>query len=252
MLALPRSARLAVWTTAWLSGDAALDDVVDRVQGDDEPHQVRGVPGSPGPAGLATALGVLRAHGATALALALPRPGDPLGVAGDAATTAEAVLAGEAAVASGADVALVPRVEAFGPPGDQGHLVTWSWLPARFRTDLPGVAEAERALRERLLEAAGTLSGLDVAGWRPEVGRLLEDVRGAVPAEPLPRAYPPRAQALAAQAARLRAVVDLALGDDGGALTSRAAEARRAALLPLEAAARRALVAACGAAEPRR
>lgn len=252
MLALPRSARLATWATAWLAGEASLDDVVDRVQGGDEPHTVEGVPGSPGPTSLATALGALRARGARALLLALPRPGDLLGLAGGPEVTGAAVLAGEAAVAHGTGVALVPRVEAFGPPGDVGHLVSWGWFPAGERGDLPGIAEADRVLRESLLEAAATLTDLDVATWRPEVAQLLEDVRGAAPAEPLPRPYPPRAQALAAQAARLWAVVDFALDDDGGALTTTAAGSRRAALLPLESAARRALVAACASVGGRR
>ena len=252
MLALPRSARLATWATAWLPGEASLDDVVDRVQRDDEPHRVEGVPGSPGGTGLATALGALRAQRASAVLLALPRPGDPLGVAGGPEVTEAAVLAGEAAVAHGTGVALVPRVETFGPPGDVGHLVSWRWFPAVERADLPGMAEADRALRERLLETAAALTEMDIPTWRPEVARLLEDVRGTAPAEPLPRPYPPRAQALAAQAARLWAVVDLALTDDGGALSSAAAGSRRAALLPLESAARRALVAACASVGGRR
>jgi hypothetical protein len=40
-------------------------------------------------------------------------------------------------------------------------------------------------------------------------------------------------------------IVDLALADDGGALSAAEIEQRRAALVPLERAGRRALVAAC-------
>ena len=49
---------------------------------------------------------------------------------------------------------------------------------------------------------------------------------------------------LAARALQALEIVDLALADDGGALTAHDAEARRAALVPLGRAARRALVAA--------
>jgi hypothetical protein len=44
---------------------------------------------------------------------------------------------------------------------------------------------------------------------------------------------------------RCRRIADLALEDDGGALTAGEAQARRAPLVTLDRAARRALVAAC-------
>jgi hypothetical protein len=46
-------------------------------------------------------------------------------------------------------------------------------------------------------------------------------------------------------AMRCRTIVDLALDDDGGAVSATEADARRAALAPLDHAARRGLVAAC-------
>jgi hypothetical protein len=55
----------------------------------------------------------------------------------------------------------------------------------------------------------------------------------------------PRAQRLAALASRCRTIVDLALEDDGGAVTATESDQRRAALTPLDQAARRGLVAAC-------
>ncbi len=46
-----RSGVFAAWASAWLAGDAAYDDVVMRVTGDDEPHRVTGRPlGRSGPA----------------------------------------------------------------------------------------------------------------------------------------------------------------------------------------------------------
>ena len=55
-----RSGVLAAWTSAWLAGEAAYDDVVARVTGDDEPHRVTGLPGVAGETPLGWALPVLR------------------------------------------------------------------------------------------------------------------------------------------------------------------------------------------------
>jgi hypothetical protein len=247
MLALPRSARLVVWAGAWLGGTATLDDVILRVHGEDEPHEVIGVPGQTGPGSLASALAALRATGVRALRVALPRPGDPHGLAGPPEVNADAVAAGEAVLAAGFPTALIPDVRAFGPPGDQGHLVTWSWRDATPSPLAGSLADAERSLSEALLAASSTLAGLDVASWRPEFSRLLDDIRSGHTGEPLPRAFPPAAQNLAARASRILAVVDAALTDEGATVTGAAAAARRDALVPLERTARHALVAACNA-----
>src|SRR5919106_3535350 len=105
MLALPRSARLAVWAGGWLDGEATLADVVARVQGDDEPHTVAGIPAHSSPESLGNALGALRANGVKALRVALPRPGDPFGLSGPPDLNADAVAAGEAVLAVGAPLA---------------------------------------------------------------------------------------------------------------------------------------------------
>ena len=64
-----------------------------------------------------------------------------------------------------------------------------------------------------------------------------------------PLLLPPRADQRVARmvdlADRCRHIVDLALDDDGGAITAHEAAARRAPLVRLDAAARRAMVAAC-------
>jgi hypothetical protein len=247
MLVLPRSARLAVWAGGWLDGEATLADVLDRVQGDDEPHTVAGIPAHSAPESLGTALAALRANGVTALRVALPRPGDPYGLSGPPDLNADAVAAGEAVLAVGAPVALVPSVETFGPPGDQGHLVSWLWRDAVRPVSGPSLTEAEHDLSDALLAAGSTLTALDVAAWRPEVAQLLDDIRSGRSGEPLPRVFSPQAQLLAARAARLLAVCAVALDDDGGALSAARAAERRAALQPLERAARHALAAACNA-----
>ncbi|HSI92977.1 MAG TPA: hypothetical protein VK925_05720 [Jiangellaceae bacterium] len=245
MEVLPRSVRLAAWTNAWLRGQTSVDEVLDRVRGaDDEPHDVEGMPpGAPAPLG--DALRALRALGAHAATVALPRAGDPHGLAGPRVFTEAAVEAGEAVLTLGAPHALVPRVTTFGPPGDQGHLVSWVWHPATPAPPTADAATADRELSTALLEANSTLTDLDLPSWRPEVAQLLEDVRAAKNAAPLPHGYSPQAQALAARAARLWAIADFALADHGAAVSAAAADARRAALQPLERAARHALAAAC-------
>ena len=251
MLAMPRSVVLASWASAWLAGETDLDEVVTRVRGGDEPHDVSGM-GSPSTAPLADGLLGLRAAGATAMRVALPRPGDPGELAGPADLNAAAIAAGEVVIADGAPYALVPSIEAFGPPGDQGHFVTWQWWDVLPVTPSSGLADADRELRQTLLAASDLLVQLDVPSWRPEVEQLLTDLRAGASAAPLPRPYTGKAQQLAARSARLLAIVEYAMADDGGAVTGPEADARRTVISELEAAARRALCAAAGSlAEPR-
>ena len=96
----------------------------------------------------------------------------------------------------------------------------------------------------RCWAAANQLAELDVARWRPEVADRLIDLREGDPLS-APPGVPARCVALAAQALRAREVVDLALEDDGAAVSAAEARRRRDALDPLARAARRALVAAC-------
>ncbi|MDX5398505.1 MAG: hypothetical protein LPK92_02100, partial [Actinomycetes bacterium] len=77
--ALPRSADLAVWFTAWAAGEVSLDDARDAIVAGDTAHDVVGLPGESEPVPVILALGRLRAEGATSAGLALPVPGDPLG-----------------------------------------------------------------------------------------------------------------------------------------------------------------------------
>lgn len=231
---LEESAVLAVWLTAWLQGSVSLDDARDAVIGPDAAHDVVGVDGDSTP--LILALGGLRAAGAVGAALALPVPGDPLGLAGPPAFNTEALEAGQAVVLTGSGRGLVP-VRA-------GAGVVWRALPAAAPPPSEGVAAAEHGLRRALTETTELLVDLEVARWRPEVADELLDLRRPL-ALPLPASVPARSQALLALGTRCRRIAALALVDDGNARTAAEAQARRRALLPLEAAARRAVVAAC-------
>jgi hypothetical protein len=234
--ALPRSAALALWLTAWAEGRVSLDEARDAVVGQDAAHHVAGLPGEPDAVPLIVAFGRLRALGATGAGLALPVPGDPLGLAGPGPFNTEALEAEEAVVLDGADGGLVPHVAGAG--------VVWAFHAASSRRQVPDPAEADTGLRRALLDAADRLAALDVARWRPELADELTDLR-ATRDLALPPGSAGRAVRLAALATRCRAIVDLALADDGGALTAGEADRRRGALAPLDHAARRGLVAAC-------
>lgn len=234
---LPVSARFAWWGTSWLRGQCSTDELLDALVAGDAAHHVTGVdPHHDGPEPLVTALGGLRRAGAVSLGLALPVEGDLLGLGGPGAFNVAALEVGEAVVAEGsAPLGLVPdRV---------GAGVVWQAQPAR-RRQLPDVGEADRELRRVLLETADTLVALDVARWRPELADALMDLRHRT-APPAPRGVPPRCVELAGRGLQALGIADLALEDDGGAISAHEAQARSGALRPLERAGRRALVAAC-------
>ncbi len=230
------SARFALWFSAWTAGATSLDAARDAIIGDDAAHDLLALPGEPEPVPLIVGLGRLKGLGATGAGIALPAPGDPLGLAGPATFNADVVDAGEGVVLAGADLGLVPHRVGAG--------VSWACCAAASRRQVPDPSEADSALRQSLLVASRALADLDVARWRPEVADELVSLRGTVDLE-LPESMSPRAVRLASLATRCRTIIDLALEDDGGSITAQEADARRAALLPLDHAARRGLVAAC-------
>jgi hypothetical protein len=226
-----------------LRGDAGPDDVLDHVVGGDAAHDVAGLDGAGGGTSggtgetvpLVLALGRLRAAGARSAGLALPSPGDPVGLGGPRAFNAAALEAGEAVVLEGADLGLVPHRAGAG--------VVWEALPAS-RRPLADLGEADRGLRAGLSQTADALAALDVARWRPEVADELMDLRHRATYD-APAGTPPRAVELAGRALQAIGIVELALEDTGGAVTAQEIMRREDALRPLDAAGRRALVAAC-------
>jgi len=235
----PDALRLAWWGTAWLRGAVVTDLVLDAVIGGDATHTVAGLAelglgGRPGTADtLLTGLGRLRAEGATGFGAAFPVEGDPVGLGGPPPFNAAALEAGEAVV-SDAGLGLVPeRV---------GAVITWRAFRAQ-RRQLPDVGEADRGLRAALVESTEALAELDVARWRPEVADQLLDLRHR-PTLDAPPGVPARCADLAARGHQAAGIVALALEDEGGAVTAHEMTARRAALVPLDRAARRALTAA--------
>lgn len=243
MLTTAASVRFTVWTNAMLAGECDPDTAAEWILGSDVGHHVAGLAAHPAPATLPVGLNLLRAAGATQAHLALPIPGDPIGLAGPPSFNEAALEPGEAVVLAGAGLGLVPAYV--------GPAVQWTVLPAA--TPLPAdLGEADRGLRAALIEAAESLAALDVARWKPEVADALIDIRkiGSGKADGLAPGYDPRAVKTAATARRCLAIADAALEDDGGALTGTEADARRRTIQTLAAAARRALVAACAPPQP--
>jgi hypothetical protein len=240
MVAQSRSERLTCWGNAWLASSTSLDEADERIRGDDVAHHVLGLPDDPEPATLLLALGALRRAGTNGFSLALPAPGDPLGLAGPREFTEAALEAGEAVVCEGAGIGLVPYVIGAG--------VQWTAYPAHPAVPLV-FSDAATDLAAALQSSIDVIAELDIARWRPELADAIGELRRVQRATDnhFPPHYPARADALATRSRTCLYICDLVLDDDGGARTAHEADTRKAALRELERAARRGLVAACAA-----
>lgn len=175
----------------------------------------------------------LRSDGLREFRLALPAPGDPLGLSGPATFNSAAVDVGQAAIVVLGDrnLGLVPTPDRRGSSYVGVRLDVHDSGPVRH--DLPSLAEAERELSDAIRSATDALTSVEgPAQSRPDrVGRGGELAPG----------YPARAHRVSTLATRLAVVLHVA--DDRG-LTSVQVAARAAALRELDRAVRRALVAA--------
>lgn len=251
----PRSALLAAWGNAWLTGDAALPEFVERVSAYDDIHSVAGLATDVLP--LERAVTRLRANGTTRLRVVLPAPGDVVGLPGPGPFTAAALAASEGVLAlreDGTGTGLVPALTAHGSAFDGTvTTVTWTAYDVVVAGPDPGpyLHDAEHDLRRGVLECASALRDLDVARWRPDVTGALQDLRrqarGGLDEDELPGGYPVRARQLLVQARQLAGVLQLAGEDLGGAVDTREAAGREAALRELARVVRRAHVAAYNA-----
>jgi hypothetical protein len=229
---LPRSASLALWLNACVRGLLGPDDFASVVRAEDPQHLVLGWPGSEHvPFALDLLPARVTALGTRDVLLALPVPGDPLGLKGPPAFNADALDADEAVVLAG-----VTR---------SWGLVLWQAQPAEAAPMLDP-DEAARTLRQVLLEVTAELVRLDVTTWQPEIPDLLLNLRHRPGLHLPPGVSPARAEALE-RAVLCVEIVELALLDGGGAVTAYEMDARRACLSQLDRAARRAIVAACSA-----
>ena len=251
----PRSALLAAWGNAWLAGDAALPELVERVSAYDDAHSVVGLTADLLP--LERAVTRLRAAGTARMRVVLPAPGDAVGLPGPGPFTAAALTASEGVLAlrpDGTGTGLVPTLTAHGSAFDGTvTTVTWTAYEVVVAGPDPGpyLHDAEHDLRRGVLECASALRDLDVARWRPDVAGALQDLRrqarGGIDEDELPGGYPVRARQLLVQARQLAGVLQLAGEDLGGAVDTREAAGREAALRELARVVRRAHVAAYNA-----
>ncbi|MBO3745795.1 hypothetical protein J5X84_06900 [Streptosporangiaceae bacterium NEAU-GS5] len=226
------SAMLVAWGASWLAGHVGLDQVVDRVEAAVGPQLVHD-PAGDGDVPLRAFLAALRAEGLTAFRLALPAPGDPLGLTGPPPFNVAALDAGQAVVAvrAGGCAGLVPEED---QRGSSYRGVRWTLYEAAEREPyIPDLAEAERELTRAMLAATDALTSVD--GPAQGFPTLPE------PDQTLAPGYPGRAVRVGALAARL--ALALRLAEERG-LTVAQVSTRSEALRDLDRAVRRARVAA--------
>ncbi len=228
MSSLPASAVLATWLAAVRAGHVGPDDLADAVRGTDPRHLVSGLPDRD-----VVELHELPAALSGSISLALPAPGDLLGLGGPPDFNLAALDAGEALVVG--SVGLVPELDA--------RTVFWR---AHGVGRVPWVDERETAAELRLVLADVTrrLADLDVAAWQPEIPDLLLNLRHRT-ALPLPPGHDLRRTETTERAVLCLEIVELARADVGIAVSTYDMERRRVALADLDRAARRALVGAC-------
>ncbi|WP_345019047.1 hypothetical protein [Actinomadura keratinilytica] len=244
---------LVAWGNAWLTGHVGLDEAVDAVEKTAGPQIVGG--GLPGTGGaerdlpLRAGLGELRVAGLAALRVALPAPGDPLGLTGPPDFNRAALDARAAVIAVLPDraVGLIPAEDR---RGSSYVGVRWQARDAATGVpDVPSLPDADRQLLLAMRDATEVLLTVDDAASGavpPEIADALADLREPGPDDhPLAPGYPQRAHRVAALAGRLSLVVDLAQRLDDRGLTAEQMRRRGEALRMLDRAVRRAMVAAC-------
>ncbi|GLY07456.1 MULTISPECIES: hypothetical protein [Actinoplanes] len=243
-----RSTRFVAWVRAWRAGFVPFDELADVIAADEE-HLVADAPGTWTDVPLGQGLPIFAKMHPDEIRLVLPAPGDPRGLPGPGDLTGAALLAGEAVMTPGFGVVPEVRRHTSGS-GMEFETVLWRVFPAPEHRPVfqIGAAEAEAELTAALGEATTQLTRLDIAQWKPELAGALQALRRPESAETLPPGFDPRSRRLFARASVLDQVLTLAgTNAPGGAVNGHEAQARDAALRPLTAACRQALVAACNA-----
>lgn len=242
---LPASVRLSLWTThAWATGTSTKRSIahafpdIDHVAGDLD------------------RLDLWHELGERALLVALPAPGDLVGMPGaspDAQGASAAV--GECVFVPGLGGLLVPTISTYGA-GNEGGLdvgtrVDWTAYDAdpvpRHRVEALEPSQLERHLREEIRAAT---EAIDAIGGQPfGAGAARELADAALGGRwGLPPGLPGRSARVIALAGTIDSVVDVALGAGDGALTAAEASSRHRVLLRLQRASERALADATNAA----
>ncbi|GAA3570105.1 hypothetical protein GCM10022222_62750 [Amycolatopsis ultiminotia] len=239
------SATFAVWSSAWLNGTAASDDVLDALQAWGEAHDV--VAADPAAADAfdlplafhraatpVQLLLALRTLGATGAELVLPVPGDVRGLGGAGPFAEAGLRCGEAVVLSALGFGLVPEPIAEG-------LMRWTVysVGAAVPLEYQSLPDAEHGLTDAIRASAGALQTLDVARDRPGVRAELSAHLRARPQVEWPAGMPGRSLRVLQRAEEISAILAIAeIDDPGGAMSASAANRRAEALRPLAEAVR--------------
>lgn len=231
---------MVAWTSAWLHGVAAADDLLDALRpwgqdqevraGGDELSVALDLPGPhETPAGPALLLAALRRAGGEHAELVLPVPGDARGLDGASEFAQHAMRAGEGVILREANLGLVPATVA-------EDVLRWTVYRVG---ELPPAAhlplgEAEHGMAAAMREAASTLNELDVAKQRPGVREEIARSVAERPAPPWPAGIPQRPLRVLQRASEVEAILRAATEDTpGGALSASEMQARTGALRPL-------------------
>jgi hypothetical protein len=243
MLDLPAAARLGCWLNAWIAGRASADAAITGITGGTAKASFSGLLSEPA-ASLPPALllGEVRRHGVARASVALPLPGDLVGLGGPSAFNLDAVDAGQAVLLVGTGLGLVPSVGR--------TTTTWVASAANPPTHLPDVASADRELKQHLLAAADCLAALDVAAWSPDAADAVLNLSAPMAYDEVMFGSAVAAR-LVTSGLRCTEIVRVALRDDGGSLTAASSTRRREALLPLRRAALSAIVTGCSSVDGR-
>jgi hypothetical protein len=230
MSVLPVCVRLALWATAAYAGRLPVEAATARAQPDlDEVT------------GDLSRLSLWRDLGERAVLVALPRPGNLSGMPrGSAELIAAATEAGECVYVPGIGAALVPAMELFGPPGDEGTRVTWSAYdcdPVPVHTlEALSLSDIDREFRHELMELTLAIEALDASPWAGSPFRSAADEL-TIGQWGLPDGMPPRATKVITMAALVGVAAELGLSDPAQSqvLTGAVAEQRRILLSRLDA-----------------
>jgi hypothetical protein len=234
-----------VWSSAWLQGTAAADDVLDALSAWRTEHQVctfdrataerLELPTPDRPAAApAMLLAALRRVGVQRGGIVLPAPGDVRGLGDESDFAAAATDAGEAVVLGEANLGIVPQ------PAAEG-ILRWTVFDcsAGPPCEQMSISEAENELAGSMRSAATALTELGVAKHRPNVRSEIGQVTASRPAPGWPAGMPSRVQRVLARADELEAILTVAGSDSpGSALSANAARARETVLRPLQHAVR--------------
>ncbi len=252
---LPRSVSLALWLPRTAGGYCSPEVAVARVQHEDEPHTVSVQIDSEEK--VISLIEFVRSLSGSLISAgcAFPVPGDiasaPYFAAHEGVEAEELVLLRlRERDGTQRNIALIPQIDRFGNHIEEGYLVRWrrvevsSW-EYQLLASAGSIAEASREVRSGLITIAEELMNLDVAKPSDRYGDLVDLLRDSVDITTfVPDDTPARVVSLLELSARLRAIVDIARFDDGGALSSAVADRRLALLRQVDATARRAMEAA--------